>query len=145
MCVFNVETGELLSKYCHKNKNQDLFSVAWTKTENCGDLLATGSSSGEIRLYHVERNVSIHHWTETKNLSVNAVQFHPDFPNYLFAACKEGAVKLWDIGDPAPPYYEKVQNDLLITLKIPGTFDSLIVTFSIYCNLFQTHCFFSRG
>ena len=129
LCVFNVETGELKSKYCHKNKNEDLFSVAWTKIDDCGDLIATGSSSGEIRLYHLERNVSIHHWTETKNLSVNAVQFHSQYPNYLFSASKEGAVKLWTIGDPAPPYYERANNQLLLTLEIPGMihfYDKLI-------------------
>ena len=66
LCVLNVDTGELLLKYCHKNKNQDFFSLSWTTTPECGNVLASGSSLGEIRLYHLAKEVSFYSWIYKK-------------------------------------------------------------------------------
>jgi len=120
LCVLNVDTGELLLKYCHKNKNQDFFSLSWTTTPECGNVLASGSSLGEIRLYHLAKEVSFYSWIYKKGVSVNAVQFHSYKPSLLFTASKDSYVNLWDIGNPSPPYYEDIKHVQLLSLQATG-------------------------
>jgi len=120
LCVINVNTGELLLKYCHKNKNQDFYTLSWTTTAECGNLLASGSSHGEIRLYHLAKEVSIYSWVYKKGVSVNAAQFHSYKPTLLFTASKDSVVNLWDIGNPCPPYYEDLKHVHLLSLQATG-------------------------
>eukprot|EP00092_Neocalanus_flemingeri_P023940 GFUD01025969.1.p1 GENE.GFUD01025969.1~~GFUD01025969.1.p1 ORF type:complete len:405 (+),score=122.90 GFUD01025969.1:71-1285(+) len=115
LCVFSVSTGDLLMKYTHKEMDHELYSLSWTVLD-CGNLLASGSASGEVRLYHPAREVSFHHWTKKKGVAVNAVKFHSSQPSWLFTATNDSVVSLWDIGDPSPPHYSKCKEVQLLKL-----------------------------
>ena len=104
LCVFKVQTGELMLKYTHTERDHELFTLSWTELGE-HKLLASGSASGEVRLFHPAMQVSFHHWSVGKGVAVYAVEFHPARPSWLFVGSNKSEVGLWDIGDPAPPQY----------------------------------------
>ena len=115
LCVFSVSTGELLMKYTHKSKGHELYSLSWTVL-GCGNLLASGSACGEVRLYHPAREVAFYSWTHKKEVAVNAVEFHTSQPSWLFTATNESIISLWDIGDPNPPDYSRCRHVQLLKM-----------------------------
>ena len=115
LCVFSVSTGELLMKYTHKDSSHELYTLSWTVLD-CGNVLASGSACGEVRLYHPAREVAFYFWTQKKGVAVNAVKFHSSQPSWLFTATNESVVSMWDIGDPYPPDYSKARHVQLIKM-----------------------------
>jgi len=115
VCVFSVSTGQLLMKYTHKQEKHEMYSLSWTVL-GCGNILASGSSCGEIRLYHPAREVSFYDWTYKKGVSVSAVQFHTTEPSWLFSASSDSVVLLWNIGQPDPPSYTKGKHVQLLKM-----------------------------
>jgi len=124
LCVINIETGDLLLKYCHKMKSQDFFTLAWSEM-NFGNILATGSNLGEIRLYHLAKEVSFYHWIYKKGVAINAAKFHHHIPNLLFTASSDSVVILWNIGSPVPPSYNGANHEQLLSLQASGDFYSM--------------------
>ena len=104
LCVFRVSTGELILKYTHKEVKHEFFTLSWTRIED-HMYLASGSSTGELRLYHPANQVSFHHWSLGSDVAVYAVEFLPKVTNWIFVATNDSEVGLWDIGVPKPPYY----------------------------------------
>ena len=121
LCVIKLDTGELLLKYSHKDRNQDLYALSWS-TLDCGNILASGSNLGEIRLYDMTREVSFHHWNykEKEKVAVNAVQFHSGQPSWVLTGGGDSRVTLWDIGRPAPPLYTGTRHAPLLQLDSEG-------------------------
>ena len=115
MCVFSVSTGDLLMKYTHNELDHEMYSLSWT-VHGCGNLLATGSASGEVRLYHPAGHVAFYSWTHKKGVAVNAVEFHSSQPSWLFTATNNSVVTLWDIGDFNPPTYSKCKHVQLLKM-----------------------------
>ena len=91
-------------KYTHNDRGHELFTLSWTKL---GEhmMLASGSASGEVRLFHPARQVSFHHWSVGRGVAVYAVEFHNSQPSWLFVGSNKSEVGLWDVGDPRPPQY----------------------------------------
>ena len=104
LCVINVESGDLMLKYAHKNKNQEFYCLSWSQL-SFGNILVTGSSLGEIRFYDPNHQVSFYSWKYKKGIAINSVKFHDENPKLLFTASKDCVVNLWDIGDPEPGDY----------------------------------------
>jgi len=102
-------------KYTHKEIDHEMYSLSWTVLE-CGNILASGSASGEVRLYHTARQVAFYSWSHKKGIAVNAVEFHTSQPSWLFTATNNSVVSLWDIGDPSPPTYNKCGHVQLLKL-----------------------------
>ena len=50
--------------------------------------LASGSNTGEIRLYDMEREVSFYSWIYKKGIAINAANFHSEESNWLMTASK---------------------------------------------------------
>ena len=90
ICVFHLKTGELMLKYEHKEE-QDFYSLAWTCLDR-GNVLASGSNNGEIRLFDLDRKVSFYSWTYKKSAAINAVQFHSEEASWLFSASNVGKI-----------------------------------------------------
>ena len=86
LCVFHLETGDLMMKYEHEHEELHFYSLAWTSLE-MGNILATGSNTGEVRLFHLERKVAFHSFNYKKS-SINAIQFHSEEPSWLLTASK---------------------------------------------------------
>ena len=124
LCVINIESGDLLLKYCHKMKSQDFFTLSWSKMK-FGNILATGSSHGEIRLFHLDKEVSFYHWIYKKGTAINAAKFHHQMPNLLFTASSDSVVILWNIGEPVPPSYNEANHEQLLYLESIGDFYSM--------------------
>jgi len=116
LCVFSVSTGELLMKYTHKEETYEFYTLAWTVLD-CGKVMASGSASGEIRLFHPAREVSFYFWNKKQGVAVNAVVFHNKEPSWLFTATNNSVVFMWDIGQPDPPTYGKVKHELLLKIE----------------------------
>ena len=134
ICVFNLETSALLRKYEHM-ETQDFYSISWSSLD-FGNILASGSNEGEIRLYDMDRAVNFSRWTCRKRVAINAVQFHSEEACWLFTASKvrafipsaptrvsyqDGVICLWDIGHPSPPTYSQVQHTALLKLNFAGS------------------------
>ena len=124
LCVINIESGDLLLKYCHKMKSQDFFTLSWSEM-NFGNILATGSNLGEIRLFHLAKEVSFYHWIYRKGVAINAAKFHHQKPNLLFTASSDSVVILWNIGYPVPPSYNGANHEQLLYLQSSGDFYSM--------------------
>ena len=77
---------DLLLKYEH-SEDVDLYTLSWA-TKDSGNLLASGSNTGEIRLYDMEREVSFYHWIYKKTIAINAAQFHSEESSWLLTASK---------------------------------------------------------
>jgi len=105
LCVFKVSTGQLMLKYTHAQRSHELFTLSWTILAEDMVMLASGSASGEIRLFHPARQVSFHHWSVGRGVAVYAVKFHTNQPSWMFVGSNNSEVGLWDIGDPRPPHY----------------------------------------
>ena len=138
LCIFHLRTGDLRLKYEHDEENLNFYGLAWTSLE-MGNILATCSNTGEVRLFHPEREISFHSWScppqppNKKSVSINAVHFHSEEATWLFTASKvsrvqssglvnlgcrqDGVICLWDFGNPAPPNYSNVTNHLLLKLN----------------------------
>ena len=84
ICVFNVDSGELLLRYQH-TQEQYFYALSWS-TLDLGNILASGSSKGEIRLFHLNRELSFHNWNYKKSVAINSVIFHSEEPSWLFTA-----------------------------------------------------------
>ena len=63
----------MVKRYSHKDKDYEFYSLSWTVLD-CGKVLASGSVSGEVRLYHPAKEVSFYSWTQKKGAAVNAVE-----------------------------------------------------------------------
>jgi len=118
ICVFNIRTGDLLLRYQHSD-SQNFYSLSWS-TLHFGNILASGSNSGEVRLFHLDRDVSFYSWTYKRSVSINSVIFHSEEPCWLFTASTDGVICLWDIGCPTPPHY-KTQHSALLKIAYKGT------------------------
>ena len=119
LCVINVNSGELLLRYTHMNEMEIFYSLAWSRLE-WGNILASGSNLGEIRLYDLSRGVSFHAWTNQKGEAINAVAFQDDEPKHLFTASSDSSVTLWNIGNPAPPLFEDINFTNILRVQCPG-------------------------
>ena len=53
-----------------------------------GNILAVGSSAGEVRLFDVSRQINFYSWVYKKNIPINAAQFHSEESSWLFTASK---------------------------------------------------------
>ena len=84
--VNHLETSALLRKYEHM-ETQDFYSISWSSLD-FGNILASGSNEGEIRLYDMDRAVNFSRWTCRKRVAINAVQFHSEEACWLFTASK---------------------------------------------------------
>ena len=73
-------------KYEH-NEDVDLYTLSWS-TKDFGNILASGSNTGEIRLFDMEREVSFHNWIYKKKIPINAAQFHSEESSWLMTASK---------------------------------------------------------
>ena len=51
-----------------------------------GNILASGSNTGEIRLFHMDREVSFYSWVYKKGVSINSAQFHSEQSSWLLTA-----------------------------------------------------------
>ena len=73
-------------KYEH---TEDLYfwTLSWS-TLDFGNILASGATNGEIRLYEMEREVSFYSWIYKKGVGINAAQFHSEEPSWLVTASK---------------------------------------------------------
>ena len=73
-------------KYEH-SEDVDLYTLSWS-TKDFGNILASGSNTGEIRLYDMEREVSFYCWIYKKRVPINAAQFHSEESSWLITASK---------------------------------------------------------
>ena len=73
-------------KYEHREE-VDLYTLSWSAMD-FGNILASGSNTGEIRLFHMEREVAFYSWIYKKNIPINAAQFHSEESSWLFTASK---------------------------------------------------------
>ena len=62
-------------KYEH-SEDVDLFTLSWS-TKDFGNILASGSNTGEIRLYDMEREVSFYSWIYKKKIPINLEEENP--------------------------------------------------------------------
>ena len=79
-----MESGELLLRYQH-TQEQNFYALSWS-TLDLGNILASGSDTGEIRLFDLNRELSFHNWTYKKAVPINSVIFHSREPSWLFTA-----------------------------------------------------------
>jgi len=114
LCVFQVSTGDLLLKYTHSERDHELYTISWTRLS--GHMLASGSASGEVRLFHPAKQVSFHHWSVGRAVAIYAVKFHTSQPSWLFVGSNKSEVGLWDVGDPQPPHYVGCKPNQLMRL-----------------------------
>ena len=73
-------------KYEH-SEEVDLYTLSWS-AKDFGNILASGSNTGEIRLFDMDREVAFYDWIYKKNVPINAAQFHSEQSNWLFTASK---------------------------------------------------------
>jgi len=123
ICLLNIRTGALLLRYQHSDHSQNFYSLSWS-TLDFGNILASGTDSGEVRLFHLDREVSFYSWTYKSSVSINSVIFHSQEPSWLFTASKDGVICLWDIGNPTPPRY-KTQHSALLKVTYQSTIKDL--------------------
>jgi len=114
VCVFDVKDGSLLMKYKHKNE-EDLLCLAWTTIRDM-NILACGSASGELRLFHPANKVSFHSWRDFSGKPFHALCWHDTSPNWLIAATSDGHVTVWEVGGVTPPMYQRPSNTKLLKL-----------------------------
>jgi len=116
LCIFDVRVGDLVMKYKHKNNEESLYCLSWTTIQGY-NILASGSATGELRLYHPERKVSFHSWKadlqNPSSTSVNAIRWHHQRSNWVFVATSDSnhnsdfsCVTLWDVSGVDPPNYQ---------------------------------------
>ena len=129
---------DLLLKYEHREE-VDLFTLSWS-TKEFGNILASGSNTGEIRLYDMEREVSFYSWIYKKGIAINAAHFHSEESSWLITASKvtskgfvppslylkcslpqDGMICLWDIGTPSPPKYKEARHRMLLRVEHEGS------------------------
>ena len=84
-------------KYEH-NEDVDLYTLSWS-TKDFGNILASGSNTGEIRLFDMEREVSFHNWIYKKKIPINAAQFHSEESSWLMTASKVTRILHLDVLD----------------------------------------------
>jgi len=134
ICITNVESGQVLMKYSHKDKTEDFYTLSWTllpsEEGNSKSILASGSAKGEICLFHPERKVCFYTWPLTKNLmkadkkrkksailnlAINSIVFHSKNKAWLFVGLGNGLLYLYTIGDDIiiPQYTQVVPQQLL--------------------------------
>ena len=82
-------------KYEH-SEDVDLFTLSWS-TKDFGNILASGSNTGEIRLYDMEREVSFYSWIYKKAIPINAAQFHSEETSWLMTASKVSRILYIDV------------------------------------------------
>ena len=120
-------------KYEH-TEDVDLYTLSWS-TKDFGNILASGSNTGEIRLFDMEREVSFYSWIYKKQIPINAAQFHSEESSWLMTAskvtrisalmslifpCQDGMICLWDIGELAPPKYQNTGHRMLVKVEYEG-------------------------
>jgi len=123
LCVFDVTDGSLLMKYRHKKTEENLYTLAWTKIES-HNILASGSASGELRLYHLENKVSFYDWKEFSHSPVNAIRWHHTIPEWLMVASSSSNdchVTVWNVGAVTPPTYHTTKNTRILKIDINKT------------------------
>lgn len=136
LCITDIESGQVLMKYSHKDKSEDFYTLCWTllpsEEGHESSILATGSAKGEICLFHPEKKVCFYTWPIVKNLTkldkkrkrsivpilaVNSLVFHSKNTTWLFIGLGNGVIYLYDIGnDLVIPNYSKVAPNQLLKL-----------------------------
>ena len=96
VCVIDVSTGIVETKYKDKDNNEIFFTLAWTTLTVGGkkmNVLATGGIQGEIKMIHPENKVCYHVWrgVHSKKTAVYSLVFHSSQPSWLFSGTRH-----WD-------------------------------------------------
>jgi WD40 repeat protein len=95
--VFSVDTGAELRSWEAFRRDGDWRSAALSPD---GQWVVSGSSQGQIRLWHVTTGQELAHW-EGHEAGVTALCFHPDGQT-LVSGARDGTLKLWSL-----PYIRK--------------------------------------
>ena len=116
--VIDVNSGTVCMKYEHQDKQEVFYTLAWTTLlfENRrSNILLSGSISGEIRMFHPEKQVCFRHFRvmELRNIPVNSILFHSEKPTWLFCGTEDGMITLWDIGPTTLLQYDVSPTSLL--------------------------------
>ena len=90
ICVFNLESGDLLCQYQHE-EDQQFYCLSWSSLPS-GNILASGSDMGEIRLYDIDRDVTFYSWSYKKATPINAAKFHSEEASWLITASQVSGV-----------------------------------------------------
>jgi len=133
LCIFDVRDGDLVMKYKHKESEESLYCLAWTPIHG-HNILASGSATGELRLYHPKKKVSFHSWKvdhqNPSSTSVNAIRWHHQRSNWVFVATSDSNhnskvswVTLWDVSGVDPPEYQNPSH--VKVFKFPLTMGDL--------------------
>ena len=134
ICFIDINTGEVIMKYSHKEKGENFYTIAWTilphKTGDKKSILVAGSKKGEISMFYPEGKDCFYVWPFCRNIgeedkdlkrwqktAINSVVFHSIKTTWLFIGCKNGVIFLYDIGsDLVLPDYSSVDPQELLRL-----------------------------
>lgn len=121
ICIIDVHSGTVLMKYKHKDIKENFYTLAWTTltlSDEKSNILVSGGTRGEIRMFHPQNKVCFHEWrpVDKKNIAVNSLVFHSENPTWLFCGTSDGVVSLWDVGEPSLPSYDGINPRQLLKL-----------------------------
>jgi len=118
LCVFDVTDGSLVMKYRHKSSrgSVELWAIAWTNIKSHAEshsILASGSNTGELQLYHPKNQVAFYKWKEYGDHQISSAvvsaRWHNVNTHWLMVASDaaniiRGHVTVWDITVKIPNY-----------------------------------------
>ncbi|TPP58312.1 WD repeat-containing protein 24, partial [Fasciola gigantica] len=78
-------------------RSHSVTDVSWSCAD---DILATGSTGGDITLWDVGRNMTQISCFSGHTRSIHCITFHPSNPAELITASQDGTLKLFDIRGP---------------------------------------------
>jgi len=134
ICIIDVVNGTVLMKYKHKELKEYFYTLAWSTIdmgEGKTNILVSGGSRGEIRMFHPSRKVCFHEFVpvQKRNIAVNSIVFHSEESAWMFCGTGDGVVTLWDIGAPKLPTYDGANPQKLMRL-FPDYGDVLNIVWS---------------
>ncbi|KAL1916418.1 uncharacterized protein VTP21DRAFT_5609 [Calcarisporiella thermophila] len=99
----DVHRGEIIAKYTHPEMNEEFYSLAWTTVVHKGnpiDILAAAGHLGSIKLINPTQN-ECYRILHGHQRNVVQLRFSATQPRWLYSACSDRTIRLWDIGHPS--------------------------------------------